>query len=166
MSSPFRSGPTVGIFSKMNLIDFGRASNVEAAKSRLQATQEATRLLRYQLDQAALLIFLEGAKSRGEVEAWGEVNTEIDKVAKEVDRFVQTGQHSEVENLLVADQVQEGAVAQATAEERYRIAAHRLALLTGRQDSEIPLPKPASIDESALLSNTSGAASPLVTKAS
>src|SRR5258708_3350306 len=166
MSSPFRGGPTVGVFSKMNLIDFGRSFNVEAAKDRLRATQEDTRLLRYKLDQAALLIFLEGAKYRGEMEAWREINAEIGKVAQEVNKFVQTGQHSEVENLLVAEQVQACVLARATAEDRYRIAVHRLARFTSRRDSDIVFPKPASIEESALPLTPPNAVSPLVTKAS
>jgi outer membrane protein TolC len=165
MSSAFRSGPAAGMTGNLDIFDWGRKYAVEAAKSDLAAVQEQVSIVRYKVDQEALEIYMDGSRFRGEVEASSEVVKETDIIAKEVERFVKTGQRSVVERLLVEDQATEARMAQAAYYEEYQVALSRLALLTGLQAASIRLPLPTTLSEEGLDMKPSGEASPLVAKA-
>lgn len=165
MSSPFRSGPTGGLVSKMTLFDLSRGHGVDASRSRLEAARAQTRVARYTLDQAALRVYFDAVRDRGQMEAWREVGAEIAKVVKDVDRLVRTGQHSPVERLLIGDQADDAEMTAAAYAERYRIALRRLALLTALPEDGLACPAPASLSESALAAITPGTASPAVERA-
>lgn len=165
MSSPFRSGPTGGLVSRMTLFDLSRGYGIKAARSRLEAARAQTRVVRSALDQAALRIYFEGARDRGQMEAWQEIGAEASKVLTEVERLVRTGQHSPVERLLVQDQVDDAAMTAAAFAKRYEIALKRLALLTGLPEAGLACPSPLSASESSLAVITPGAASPAVERA-
>jgi outer membrane protein TolC len=165
MSSPFRSGPAAGMTGNLDIFDWGRKYAVEAAKSDLAAIQEQVSVVRYRVDQAALQIYMDGSRFRGEVEASSEVVKETDIIAKEVERFVKTGQRSVVERLLVEDQATEARMAEAAYHEEYLVALSRLALLAGLPASAITLPLPVALSEEGLGIKSLSATSPLVARA-
>lgn len=165
MSSPFRSGPTGGLVSRMTLFDLSRGYGLKAARSRLEAVQAETRVTRYKVDQEALRIYFEGVRYRGQMEAWQEVGAQTSKVLAVVERFVRTGQHSPVDRFLVQGQADDAAMAAAAYARRYQIAVKRLALLTGLSEADLACPSPASVSESSIGVITPGAAPPDIERA-
>lgn len=165
MSSPFRKGLTGGLVSQVTLFDLSRGYGVRAEKSRLEAAQARTRVVRYMLDQAALRIYFEGVRDRGQMEAWQQVGAETAKVMKDVEKLVRTGQHSPVEGLLVQDQVDDAAMTAAAFEQRYKIALKRLSILTGLPEGDLACPNPSALLESSMSVIAAGAASPAVERA-
>ncbi|HVA65817.1 MAG TPA: TolC family protein [Elusimicrobiota bacterium] len=165
MSSPFRSGPSGGLVSRMTLFDLSRGYGLKAARSRLDAAQAETRVARYKVDQAALRIYFEGVRDRGQMEAWQEVDGQTLKVLAVVERFVRAGQHSPVDRFLVQEQADDAAMTAAAYARRYQIAVKRLALLTGLSEADLACPSPASVSESSIGVIMPGAAPPDIARA-
>jgi len=165
MGSPYRSGPAAGVTSSVALLDLGRRSHLEAARQELAAAQDETRIERVRLDQFALQTFLEAARFQGQQNAAREMAAEIERVQKEVDRFVQTGQRSVVEKLLVQDQTTDARMSEAAFHERYEVALERVALLTGWPAQSIGCPDPQSLSEKGWILQPAAEASPLLVEA-
>src|SRR5579862_2839064 len=83
MGSPYRKGPAAGMSADLDLIDFGRHYSVEAAQRELDAVRARTQIVRYQVDQRALQIFLDASRFRGQSEASEVIANEIGRVEKE-----------------------------------------------------------------------------------
>jgi outer membrane protein len=164
-SSPFRIGPTGALVSQLTVFDAGRSHALDYARSRLEAARARTRVVRYQVDQAALRIYIEGSRYKGQKAAWVDVGKRIDGVLKEVHRLVRTGQHSPVEGWLVQDQAEDAAMTAAVFETRYRIAVRRLALLTGLPEAGLSFPVPAALTESSMSVISAGTSSPSLDRA-
>jgi outer membrane protein TolC len=74
----------------------------------------------------------------------------VGRVEKEVQRFVQTGQRSVVERLLVQDQTTDAQMTAATFQSRYRVALERLAVVTGSSATALSCAVPQMIPEAGL----------------
>jgi outer membrane protein len=102
---------------------------------------------------------------RSQAATWKFVLEQASVIAKEVSRFVSTGQRSVVERYLASSQVQEAQTARADAVERARIALERLRLLTGLKDPGLDCPQVASLAETPELKQIPAPANPLVARA-
>jgi outer membrane protein TolC len=146
MGSPFRSGPTGGAVSRFTVFDFGRTFyDTKAAQEEWRASLENVKILRYQVYMAALKLYFDAVRFRSEQETWQSLGKQIDIIAREVRRFVDTGQRSIVDTYLVRDQIEEADATQATYGERYRVALHRLALITGLLETNLSCPNAAEL---------------------
>ena len=166
MGSPFRSGAAGGLVSKLALVDIGRIYNVRAAHQLSEAAREDTKIVQFRIDQAALQILLEAARFQAQQKAAHEVGMATDEVAREVDRFVRTGQRSVVERLLVQDQTADAAMTEAGFQQRALVGVQRLQLITGSPLTNRALPDTTLLTESDLgLVLPPAAQSPLLTRA-
>ena len=148
MGSPYRSGFSAGLVAQQKLFDFGQTLNgVRAAESTARRQREETGIVRYQVDTEALRAFYDCAKNRTQKEEWKKLVDEAALVAREVTRFVKTGQRSVVDRYLAEAQKEEALTAAADYEQRQQSASQRIAVLTGLKPDEsqcITLPEDAS----------------------
>jgi outer membrane protein TolC len=120
------------------------------------------RLQRASVDQRALGVYLAGVRTRGESEAWQKMVAELIGVQKTVERFVRNGQYSEVEKILIEDQLKDANREASDFNLKYQTALTRLGLLTGMDPAQIACPPPAELSEEGLSGLSGGDASPLV----
>ena len=165
MGSPFRSGPAVGVTGNLALFDAGRSYGLQTARSELKAVQERTKVTRFSLDQAALQIYLDASRYRGQQESYSEIAGYVADVAEQVAMFVKTGQRSVVDKLLVQDQTTDAQRTAAAFQERSAVERRRLALATGQAPDSISCADPAQLTDQSLGLSAMGTASPLVTQA-
>jgi len=150
MSSAFRSGPAAGITANLDLYNAGRQYAVRTAQRELDAVKAKTQIVRYEIDQRALGIFLDASRFRGQEEAYNQIIKEVLGVEKEVNHYVVTGQRSVVEKLLVHDQTADAQMTAASFHERYGVALERLAVVTTSTASALSIPTPQRVPEEAL----------------
>ena len=166
MGSPFRSGPAGGVVSRFIVFDFGRTLyGTRAAEEEWKASLENVKVLRYQVYRTALNLYFDAVRFRSQQDTWLSVGQEIATIAHEVHKFVNTGQRSIVENYLVQDQIEEADAQQAAYGERYRVALHRLALLTGLSEKDMACPNDADLHGSIYDSLVREEQSPLLRRA-
>ncbi len=165
MGSPFRSGPAAGMTGSLTLFDWGRGYSVEASKAELKSVQEQTRITRYGIDQFALQLFLDAGRFRGQNEAYAQIAAEVSRVAREVDKFVRTGQRSVVDRLLIQDQTTEAQMTAAAFQKRYEVALRRVALAVGLPANSLSCPSSEQLSEQSLIFLHAGYGSPLIAQA-
>src|ERR1019366_4327258 len=165
MGSPYRSGPAAGMTGDLELFDAGRHYAVQTAEKELEAVRARTQIVRYQIDQRALGIFLDAARFRGQEETHIQIMKEVLGVEKEVNHYVVTGQRSVVEKLLVHDQTADAQMTAASFHERYALAQERLAVVTSSAAVSYSVPTPPMVPEEALGLIKNGYQSPLVLQA-
>jgi len=165
MGSPYRSGPAGGMTGNLELFDAGRHFSVQTAERELEAVRARTQIVRYQIDQRALGIFLDASRFRGQEEAYSRIAKEVLGVEKEVNHYVVTGQRSVVEKLLVHDQTADAQMTAASFHERYGVALERLAVVTASTAAALSIPMPSMVPEEALGLMKDGYQSPLVLQA-
>jgi outer membrane protein len=165
MGSPYRSGPAGGMTGNLELFDAGRRYAVETAKKELESVRARTQIVRYQIDQRALGIFLDASRFRGQEETSIEIRKEILGVEKEVNHYVNTGQRSVVEKLLVHDQTADAQMTAASFHERYAVALERLAVVTTSSAATLSIPVPQMVPEGGLGLIKDSYQSPLVLQA-
>jgi outer membrane protein TolC len=153
MGSPFRSGPAYGLVLKQIIWDFGRTLNaVAAAKGETETRKAETEVSRYQVELSAMRAYLECSRARSLKDTWHELREESELIAKEIGRFVKTGQRSVVERYLVDAQTEEAVTAEVSFAEQYQAATKLLGVLAGVHElgcSELPAnaPSQAAIPE-------------------
>lgn len=162
MGSPFRKGLSGGFVSKMILVDLVRDSHLETTRYLLKAAQAQTRMIRYQVDLAALEIYFDCVRSRGLVAVWQNIIKQINEIVTKVSRLVETGQQSPVDLWLVQLQAEDAEMNHSVYAEQYRIGLERLALITGLDKQKIDCPDISSMEVADLNVITPGAISPFV----
>ncbi len=162
MGSPFRKGLAGGFVSRLNIFDLSRDFHLKTTHSLLKAAKAQTRIIRYQVDLTALRIYFDCIRYRGQMEAWQNIASQINKIVKEVESLVKTGQHSPVDLLLIQTQAEDAEMNYSASAEQYQIALKRLALITGFNKIDISCPDPAAIEESNLATITLGTVSPFI----
>ena len=148
MGSPYRSGAALGLVAQDTLYDFGRTySSVKAAKYAEKAQHEAIEVERYSVDEDVLQTFYECSRFRSEHEVWDSLHGETELVAKEVSRFVDTGQRSVVDRYLSQGQVEEARTNRNFFKSRMNSTVSRLALLMGSTDKDLSCPALPKMEE-------------------
>jgi outer membrane protein TolC len=150
VASPYRKGPAADAFSKWNLVDASAWYAVAAAKYEAGASHEFARVQRAQVDQQALRVYLEAVRSRGDRDAWGRLVQALQGVRDTVRRFVRNGQYSEVQRMLIEDQLDDADLKQEDFDRGYRALVQRLAILTGLDAAGLSCPGPEQLDEDSL----------------
>lgn len=136
MGSPYRSELGAGFVLTQNLFDFGRTYyGVRASEAQARSQEKATDVGRYQTDQELLEAYFDCVLNRAQKESWSQLAKDSALVAKEVDRFVQTGQRSIVDRYLSNLQKEEALTQTARFETRERVSTQRLGVLTGLSTS-------------------------------
>jgi len=165
MGSPFRSGPAGGVTGNLDLFNPVRHYAVQTAAKELDVVRAKTQIIRYQIDQRALQIFLDASRFRGQEEAYNDVIKEVLGVEKEVNHYVVTGQRSVVERLLVHDQTADSQMTAAAFHERYAVSIERLGIVTASSTTVLSIPTPSMVPEEALGLIKDSYESPLVQQA-
>ena len=165
MGSPYRSGPAGGMTGNLTLYDPARGYALQASREDVKAVQEQTRVTRFGVDQEALQIYFDASRFRGQQATFLEVAGYVAEVAKEVEKFVRTGQRSVVDRLLVQDQTTDAQMTAASYQERYQVALRRLAIATDQKPESLACPLPIEMTEQSLGLSDTAAGSPLIAQA-
>lgn len=141
MGSPYRSGAAGGLVATDTLFDFGRTYyNVKTAEQLEQLQREGFQVDRYAVDLDVLRTFYACSRYRSEQDVWSELHTETELVAKEVIKYVATGQRSVVDKYLAQAQVEEAQTNMRFFESRAGSTASRLALLIASTETGLSCP--------------------------
>jgi outer membrane protein TolC len=165
ITSPYRSGPAAGAFSKWDLVDISLWHDVSAAHYAYDASREAVRFQRAVVDQQALGVYLAGTRYRGEAEAWQKLVTNLLNIQNTVNRFVRNGQYSEVAKILLDDQLKNADLEVHAFTDKYQTELIRLGLLIGMDPQKIACPLPVGLSEDELGGLVNQGASPLILRA-
>jgi adhesin transport system outer membrane protein len=155
VGSTFRSGVTAGLVATDTLYDFGRTeSSVKTARSGARIKSEEIGVDAYALDVDLLRTFYDCARYRSEYENWSALHDKTQYVAKEIARFVSTGQRSVVDKYLSQAQVDQAWTNSSYFLSRMNSTVKRLALLTGLAESGLTCPALPRLDESSPLAGS------------
>jgi outer membrane protein len=162
MGSPYRSGTAAGLAATDTLFDFGRTeSSVRTAEKNEELQREGFEVDRYAVDLDVLRTFYSCSRFRSEHEVWDGLHDETEIVAKEVVKYVATGQRSIVDKYLAQAQVEEARTNRNYFKSRMNSTVQRLALLTGSKEADLSCPAGPGTAESVPLYPT-GAVNPYV----
>ena len=132
MGSPYRSGYGYGLVATQPIFDFGKTSRLRASAEALAAAaRKDTELVRVDVMRGAIDAYVQCALAQSEIENWSAINQESGVLAREISKYVSTGQRSVVEDSLARGQHDEASRTQATFEKRLEVMKRRLAILTG-----------------------------------
>jgi outer membrane protein TolC len=162
MGSPYRSGAAAGLVATDTLFDFGRTyDGVKTAENIESLQREGIDVDKYTVDLDVLQAFYACSRYRSEHEVWDGLHAEIEIVAKEVVKYVATGQRSVVDKYLAQAQVEEARTNRNYFKSRMNSTVARLALLTGNSETELSCPSLSTAAVSVPLYPT-GAVNPYV----
>lgn len=166
MGSPYRSGYSYGAVASMTVWDFGRTGyGVEIAKNEFQGSQEDLKLRREEVYRNVLGAFFNCVSTRSQETMYQKMSEEANRVTKEVNRFVRTGQRSIVDKYLSESQAEEIHTSQSTYQEKFEISRRRLALLIGREGQAVLCPELSAVPERSLESLNRDEKNPLLARA-
>jgi outer membrane protein TolC len=141
MGSSYRSGAAAGLMATDTLFDFGRTYfNVKTARQLEELQREGFEVDKYSVDLDVLRTFYDCSRFRSEHEVWDGLHGEIELVAKEVVKYVGTGQRSIVDKYLAQAQVEEARTNRNYFSSRMNSTVSRLALLTGSAETGLTCP--------------------------
>ena len=165
VGSPYRSGAATGLVARDTLYDFGRTgAAVDAARRGEDVRRQETELARQRADVEVLRAYDECSRYRSARAVWDAIHSETELVAREIARYVATGQRSVVDRYLADAQVEEARTNRNYYKSRMNSTLTRLALLTGLSEDGLecaPLPPPGKEPAPA----SAGGADPLVARA-
>ena len=157
MGSPYRSGAAGGLVATDTLFDFGRTySSVKTAKNFEELQRGGTAVDKYSVDEDILRTFFACSRFRSEHEVWDSLHDETELVAKEVVKYVETGQRSIVDKYLAQAQVEEARTERNYFKSRMDSTAARLALLMGSAETDLSCPALPAVEEPLPLYPTGG----------
>jgi outer membrane protein TolC len=157
--------PDAGLWTLYKAFDLTREYGVLAAKHQAESTGFRTRVIRYQVYQAALQAYFDAARYRSYVNTYQHMQTEINGLIHTVRRLVKAGQHTVVALMLLEDQATESYVRSGVYLEEYHSAIRRLALQLGTGEKEIAAPASTKLEESVLNVIHPGDQSPVIEQA-
>jgi outer membrane protein len=165
VASPYRKGAAADAFAKWDLLDLSQWHRSAAAHDEYQASRERTQFQAAVVDQQALEIYLETVRLRGNRDAWQHLADELTDIKNTVDHFVRNGQYSEVQGLLIQDQLSNAQLEEDDFDRQYQAGLSRLSLLTGMVDKSFSCPAPAEFTGGELANLPNSGTSPLVSQA-
>jgi outer membrane protein TolC len=157
--------PSAGLWTAYKAFDLTREFNIMAAKHQSESTEFRTRVVRYQIYQAALQSYFNAARFRGYMDTYQRLQDEIDSIIRLVRKLVKGGQHTVLSLMLLEDQATESAIKYAIYQDDYHSSLKRLAFQIGRSDKDIAVPASISLDPSVLNVIRAGVQSPLIDQA-
>lgn len=164
MGSSYRSGAAAGLTATDTLFDFGRTyDSVKTARQLEELERRSFQVDRYAVDLDVLRTFYACSRFRSEHEVWDGLHGETELVAKEVVKYVETGQRSVVDKYLAQAQVEEARTNRNYFQSRMNSTTARLSLLTGSSETGLSCPPLPSGDVSVPLHPT-GDENPYVRK--
>lgn len=137
LSATNRIGEGAGLILKQNIWDFGRTSSaVEAAKSSREFQGKEAEVFRTDVDQQVLQTYLQCSFLKAEIEDSRFTAQQAKIVARETNKYVNSGQRSVVERDLVDAQAKEAETLTAVLTEKIKLIQQRLAIQLGSSSSE------------------------------
>lgn len=165
LTSPFRVGGTAALLGQMTIFDLSHWHGLDEAKENAHVAAEQIRISRTLVDQDTIDLFFEAATYRGESEVWRKITDKLVPIFKSVSKLVKNGQYSEVQRLLLEDQLTEAQMKNAVAWSRYKMTKKRLALLLDLPSSSIECPSALLLNDANLGTIEEGTKSPLISHA-
>jgi outer membrane protein TolC len=160
-----RAAEATDAFVKWDLLDLSQWSRSAAAHDEVDAIREKTKFQTVVVDQKALEIYFETILLRGDRDAWQGLADELTDIQNTVKRFVRNGQYSEVQGLLIQDQLSEALLQVDDFDRQYQAGLSRIALLTGLADKSFSCPSPTEFTGGELGAVESANSSPLISLA-
>ena len=165
VASPYRKGEAAGAYAKWDLVDLSVWHQSSSAHYAYDASRERTKFEAELVDQQALNVYLEASRLRGDRDAWKKLEDELTGIRDTVKRFVRNGQYSEVQGLLIEDQLADASLRAGDFDLQYQADLQRLALLTGMESQSLSCPAPSALPDAGSLALAAPGKSPLVTQA-
>lgn len=132
MGSPYRSGYGYGLVATQTIFDFGQTSHAkDAAEAEIETSKADVQVVRDDVLRGAVDAYVQCALAESERENWASINQETATLAREISKFVRTGQKSIVEDALARGQQDEASRTEATFDKRIVFLKQRLAVITG-----------------------------------
>jgi outer membrane protein TolC len=145
VASPYRQGPAASAYAKWDLLDLSVWHRSSAARYEVDASLEGTKFQTTLVDQQALNAYLEAVRLRGGRDAWKRLADELAGILNRVRRFVNDGQYSEDQGLLIEDQLSDASLRAQDFDRQYQAGLRRLALLTGMEVGRVSCPPPSGL---------------------
>lgn len=139
MMSPFRDGLSGGVYSTLTLFDLTREYRIQAAKSDLQAAQGRTGVTRLQVDLNAMNLYLNAMLNRTQHAIWKQIQGEIERLYGVIQKFVRSGESSEVTQWLLKYQLEQALQKQKVYDEAYQATSRQIEILIGAAENSIAL---------------------------
>jgi outer membrane protein TolC len=165
VASPYRKGAAADAFAKWDLLDLSQWSRSAEAHDAYDASREGAKFQIAVLDQKALEIYLDTIRSRGERESWQGLADELTEVKNTVERFIRNGQYSEVQGLLIEDQLADALSQVDDYDRQYQAGLARLALVTGLGDKSFSCPSPSRLTGGEFVGLSNSGESPFISQA-
>jgi outer membrane protein TolC len=164
IGSPFRTEPKVGadIAGYWDLLNVSQILGHQAARDARVTVAEQSRILRIQVDQAALIAFLGSVRLAGQAEAWQREVERAQEVFGQVQRYTRVGRYSQVQLLLLQELLSQAQLNKASSLEQVRFASKNLAVILGQKDGDHEGSVPAAVDETVLEAIRTGSTNPLL----
>ncbi len=131
MTSPYRSGSSVGLLAKYSLLDFEKYNAQAVAKESINVQKGKSRLNETVLITRVVEAYLDSVRSQHNRDVWKEIKNKIERVETASKALVKSGQNSDVSYFLIRDQKSEAQLNYLVEDEHYKSSLQRLALLTG-----------------------------------
>jgi outer membrane protein TolC len=143
ISSTERIGVGGALILKQDLWDFGRTGNaVAGAKAQAEVQQKQENVTQTQVDLQVLQTYFQCTYLKSQADEASMIAKEAQYVAKETNKFVQSGQRSIVERYLIDAQTKESETKAAEYQERLKMILQRLEIELGRdRESGLDCPK-------------------------
>ncbi len=145
VASPYRKGLAASAYAKWDLWDLSVWHQSSAAHYAYQASGERTKFQMEVVDQQVVNAFLEAVRLRGDREAWQKLVDVLIGIRDTVKRFVRNGQYSEVQGLLIEDQLADAELRTEDFNRQYQAGLEKLALLAGTDPNQTSCPSPADL---------------------
>jgi outer membrane protein len=139
MVSPFHKSPSVGLFLKQNIWDFGRTTGtVSVAEKETTLSKKNTLVDALKVGEVAQQTYHLCSRDRSLAEVYSRIVSESELIQKEVENFVRVGQRSVVDSYLSKSQTEEVKTMAEDYKRRFELDNQRVAYLTGK-DAKEPL---------------------------
>lgn len=165
VASPYRQGPAAGAYAKWDLLDLSVWHQSASAHYEYDASRERTRYQAELVDSQVLGVYLDAVKLKGDRDAWQGLADELATIRDTVNRFVRSGQYSQVQGYLIEDQLADATLRVGDLSRQYQAAMERLALFTGLDVKSLACPSPSELSEGTLENLQVSGTSPLITGA-
>ncbi len=148
IASPYAAGPRVGadVSASWDVLDVGATLARSAAKATRVSAREQERFTRVQVDQSALIGYMDACRLRGEEKIWARQCGRLETLYAKVAYYESVGRYSVVQLLLLKEMLADARLERARAGQALADSLADLAITLGVPAQGLAVPPPESLD--------------------